>query len=83
MIALTKTEQLIVDVLAAGDIVSLQDIYDGIDSWASSTNTVKWHISHIRQKLGSDTIISWRGRGYSLRSKTLCPTCARPYEEPA
>ncbi len=82
MTPLTKTEQLIVDALAKGGILSAQEIYDAIDSWASSVTTVKWHVSNIRQKLGYDAIITWRRRGFSLGSKAICPTCLRSFKEP-
>ena len=55
-------------VLHRGKVVSRTELYDHLFDEEDDTlsNLLDVHVSHIRKKLGADTIVTHRGQGYSI-----------------
>lgn len=55
-------------VLHRGKVVSRTELYDHLFDEEDDTlsNLLDVHVSHIRKKLGSETIVTHRGQGYSI-----------------
>jgi two-component system OmpR family response regulator len=70
MIPLTAREFALVAylVLHRGKVVSRTELYDHLFDEEDDTlsNLLDVHVSHIRKKLGAETIVTHRGQGYSI-----------------
>lgn len=86
---LTPTERQILHLLRmSGDwvrgYVLAASACQGSTNRIQADSLIRWHISHIRRKLGHSVILTSKGQGYRINSEARmtdvikCPLCDNP-----